>query len=95
MQTDVMTNMRTNVMAILDISKMYIVYEMRIHIKKMKAKFEGKLEADYCPNTLRRYPHKPLKKCSAKCAKMLGRANRNTLIIVSGITKVRFYVLLY
>lgn len=55
-----MTNMRSDVMAILDISKMYIVYEMRIHIKKMKAKFEGKLEADYCPNTLRRYPHKPL-----------------------------------
>ena len=39
-------------MPILDISKMYIVYEMRIHIKKMKAKLEAKLEADYCPNTL-------------------------------------------
>jgi hypothetical protein len=52
--TNVMTNMRSNVMAILDISKMYIVYEMRIHIKKMKAKFEAKLEADYCPNTLRK-----------------------------------------
>ena len=47
-------NMVSNVMSILDISKICSVYVIRIHIKKMKAKLEAKLEADYCPNTLRK-----------------------------------------
>lgn len=51
-------NMVSNMLSILDISKICSVYVIRIHIKKMKAKLEAKLEADYCPNTLRRYPTK-------------------------------------